>query len=189
MNIFHVVRRAGGVAPMLLAIVLAAVAPSARAGFPEPPTPLSTEPLQPFANQMFDVIFTLDGCGDAFPGYLPDNRIVEIAGQVVRITVAHATELCFPGPPMPPSYHWNLTLPAPGTYQIELYGYYHLNDPNDPDNLFLLSSGEVTVRPGSSVIPAVIPSSDPTALVVLMVLVGGIGLLGFTTMPPGRSTL
>lgn len=125
---------------------------------------LSTEPVEPRASQVFDVIYTLEFCGDTFPGNLPQNRIVSEAGGVVRILAPYALQLCG-GQPHVPSYRWSIGPLAAGTYRIELLGY-----DEDPQIPFPIASGEITVAP-AVVAPEVnvVPASGLLGLILLSV--------------------
>lgn len=115
--------------------------------------PLATDPVEPRASQSFDVVYEAF-CEDVFPAYAPSNREVEVDAGVVRITVRRLLQFCL-GQPYPPTYRWHIgPLPA-GSYQVELVGYEY-----EPQNLFPIASGEVTIAPQVVVTP---PNVVPVA--------------------------
>lgn len=127
----------------LLGALLLLIGSKAWAGLPLPEL-LSTEPALPRANQQFGLIYSLEFCGAGFPAYTPANRILEVSGGLIRVTVLYAGELCFPNQPYVPSYHWDIAVPAPGAYQVELWAYTTIGG---PENSFPIASGEVTIVP------------------------------------------
>lgn len=154
-------------------VVLGAASSVALAGGPS----LAADPVAPSANQPFDVVYTLDGCGDTFPAYLPSKRTVEVEGNTIRVTVAYAEQICFEGQPYAPAYDWSIGPFPEGNYDLVLQGY----SPNgDPTVTFVLASTTVTIAPPMAApTPAVIPSTGLAgnfALLALLVLVGLLSL-------------
>lgn len=137
------------------------------AGFSAPEL-LSTEPAQPRANQQFDLVYTLEFCGDRFAPDLPQNRVITIAGSRIVVTSKYYSSLCFEGQQYVPQYSWRMGNVPAGTYQLELRAY---NEENGPDVSFPIAVGEVTVLPG---IPApgpnVVPAAGAQGLLILAVL-------------------
>ena len=140
---------------------------NAWAGLPVP-EPLSTEPAQPRANQQFDLIYSLEFCGAGFPAYTPANRILEVSGGLIRVMVLYAGELCFPNQPYVPSYHWDIAVPVPGAYQVELWAYTAIGG---LENSFPIASGEVTIAPALiAPAPNVVPATGKLGLLGLSLL-------------------
>lgn len=140
-----------------------------------PPPTLTFQPAAPRANQNISLTYTLSACGDVFPGYAPDNRNVEVVGQVVRVTVDHDSDSCLPGQQFDPSYSWNVgTLPV-GTYTVEL-----IADGGDAPSTFVLATGDLVVAPGVVAVPSpnTVPGLNGWGLGALIGLtLGGAGLL------------
>lgn len=148
--------------------MLLAVASSVRAGIPTPDL-LSTDPAEPRAHQQFDLVYTLESCGDIFAADTPSNRTVEVVGNAIRVTALYASQLCLGGQPYAPSYRWRIGPLNSGIYQVELRGY---NEQGGPANSFPIASGEVTIAPSIPVpTPAVIPASGTSWLLGMIVLI------------------
>lgn len=133
---------------------------------------LQTDPIDPRENQAFDILYD-SFCGADFPLYTVQNRTVEVVGSMIRIEVPFSNEFCAGQPA--PAYRWRIGPFPPGKYQLELLG---LADPENPDNLFPLASGDVVIAPFTPApAPSVVPATGTLGLSSLALLLALVALV------------